>query len=246
MRPFGLTVITLLCQAAGAQISDPAISFEVASIKPSGPRQIPTIVGKVGGPGTTDPGRVRYLRLTLRNLINRAYAIPDERLAGADAYRDALYDIQATVPSGTSKLQERLMLQSLLAERFKLIVHHEQRQMDGYTLVQAKGGAKLTPAQEPESVEPPEEADFSKVVYHPKPVGADGFPLPPADGKAGTVTVNGKVRLVMKHKPLPEFAAILGAHLRSIVVDETHLPLRTDGVTEQNSGNGRMVWVTFL
>ena len=56
------------------------------------------------------------------------------------------FDINAKV-DGTVKSEElRLMLQSLLAERFQLKAHREQKEMSGYALLAAKGGFKLKPA----------------------------------------------------------------------------------------------------
>jgi uncharacterized protein (TIGR03435 family) len=51
------------------------------------------------------------------------------------------------MPPGTSKAQLRLMLQNLLAERFKLTVHRETRNLPAYELVIARGGPKLEPAK---------------------------------------------------------------------------------------------------
>jgi uncharacterized protein (TIGR03435 family) len=44
---------------------------------------------------------------------------------------------------GTNENQLRPMLQTLLAERFKLAIHRESKEMPVYDLVQGKNGAKL-------------------------------------------------------------------------------------------------------
>jgi uncharacterized protein (TIGR03435 family) len=52
---------------------------------------------------------------------------------GPDALSTDRYDIVAKVPPGSSKEQRMLMLQSLLAERFKLVVHYETKELPIYT-----------------------------------------------------------------------------------------------------------------
>jgi len=58
------------------------------------------------------------------------------------------FDITAKIPQGAAKEQFRVMMQNLLKERFKLEVHHEQKEMPGFQFVVAKGGPKLTKAVE--------------------------------------------------------------------------------------------------
>jgi uncharacterized protein (TIGR03435 family) len=53
------------------------------------------------------------------------------------------YDISAKIPSGTTPAQYKLMLQTLLAERFHLALHHESRRQATYSLLVAKGGNKM-------------------------------------------------------------------------------------------------------
>ena len=50
------------------------------------------------------------------------------------------FDIQARAPANTTKDQMRLMMQSLLADRFKLVVHTETRQVPVFALVLVKPG----------------------------------------------------------------------------------------------------------
>jgi uncharacterized protein (TIGR03435 family) len=56
------------------------------------------------------------------------------------------YDVVAVVPAGTTRHSVNLMLQRLLAERFKLVLHHDKRDFAVYALVAAKTGPKLTPS----------------------------------------------------------------------------------------------------
>ncbi len=65
------------------------------------------------------------------------------------------YDVDATYPVNTPTDQVELMLQTLLADRFQLKVHREEREVPVYALVPAKGGTKL-------SASPPEGKFSSK------------------------------------------------------------------------------------
>jgi len=61
------------------------------------------------------------------SLILGAYGIEPYQLSAPDWTLTTLFDLRATVPEGATKEQFRLMLQNLLADRFKLKVHHETR-----------------------------------------------------------------------------------------------------------------------
>jgi uncharacterized protein (TIGR03435 family) len=64
---------------------------------------------------------------------------------------DSLYTKMQKMTPAQQREQVDLMEQSLLADRFKLKVHFETREMPVYALVVAKGGPKLTPAKDGES-----------------------------------------------------------------------------------------------
>jgi uncharacterized protein (TIGR03435 family) len=97
----------------------------------------------------TDDG-VHAMDVTLRWALNEAYGISDDRLwSGGPGWLDktrfdieAKYDV-AKYPNLTRD-QRQAMLQDLLADRFKLAIHHESKEFPVYALVTAKGGAKLT------------------------------------------------------------------------------------------------------
>jgi uncharacterized protein (TIGR03435 family) len=171
----------LLAFAIGASFAPRWISyaqqlptFEAASVKRSGADSVR--MGN-GGPGTRDPELYTFNRAVLRDLIFNAYGLDfyREQVAGPAWIDNEPYDVAARIPPGTTKDQFRLMLQGLLAERFKLQVHRESRVLPVYTLVVAKGGPKLTPSNvSPGSVAAPPAASQDK----------DGFPVLPA-GRAG-------------------------------------------------------------
>ena len=115
--------------------------FEVASIKPS---QAPP--GSASGI-PSEPGRIMGHNVTLRRCIRGAYDISETLIVGGPKWVDEdRYDIEAKAagPAGNHDLM--LMLQSLLEERFHLVVHREQRQMSGYALVSAKSGIRAEAA----------------------------------------------------------------------------------------------------
>ncbi len=86
-------------------------------------------------------------------LIIRAYGITNLQLTGPEWLRTTQFDISANVPAGAAKEQVAEMWRSLLAERFRLEVHHESRETAQFDLVVAKNGPKLKPA--PDDGAPP-------------------------------------------------------------------------------------------
>jgi len=130
----GTGLILLTSFAAFAQ---PA--FEVASVKPAPPATDNRM--RVGMTG--DAGRVNFSNVTLIDVVARAYNVKAHQISGPDWLKSERYDIVATLPSGASRDQMPLMLQSLLADRFKLTLHRESKVMPVYALVVGKNGPKL-------------------------------------------------------------------------------------------------------
>ena len=83
-------------------------------------------------------------------VITEAYGVPYYRLSGQNRLPATRFLIIATIPEGATREQFHQMLQNLLAERFKLSVHHETREMETLRLVVAAGGSKLKPYVEGE------------------------------------------------------------------------------------------------
>jgi uncharacterized protein (TIGR03435 family) len=102
-----------------------------------------------GGPGTEDPGRIRYSGVTMRMLVKRAYRLRSDQVSVPGWLDEQRYEIEAKVPAGSNKQQLLIMLQSLLIDRFEIQVHREKRQMPVYALTVARGGPKLKPAETP-------------------------------------------------------------------------------------------------
>ena len=94
----------------------------------------------VSGPS---PGGIRFDNITLYNLILNAYHLSQFQLAGGPKWvASEPFNIEARFPAEARK-QMPEMLQTLLADRFKLVVHRETRILPVFYLTVAKGGAKL-------------------------------------------------------------------------------------------------------
>jgi uncharacterized protein (TIGR03435 family) len=95
--------------------------------------------------------RVTMANVSLKKVILTAYGIPDDRqyaAVGPDWLVTEHFDIQATFPPDTEVQQVRQMLQGLLAERFKLTLHRERRQLPIFALVVAKDGPRIRPVED--------------------------------------------------------------------------------------------------
>jgi uncharacterized protein (TIGR03435 family) len=135
------TSIVLLVVAAAAFAQAP--SFEAASIKPC------TSLDN-GTSSNSTTATLTMTGYTLRNLIRDAYQVKDFQIAGGPKWMsDDRYDINAKA-SGPAKYAELMvMLQTLLAERFKLTIHRDSKPYPGYALVVAKKGLKIQLAENP-------------------------------------------------------------------------------------------------
>ena len=97
-------------------------------------------------PGTKiNPARVDVGSTPLNSLIAQACRVKLFQVSGPDWLGDARFDIQATLPAGSSAEQVPEMLRSLLEHRLKLAFHQETKEFSVYTLVVGKDGPKLTP-----------------------------------------------------------------------------------------------------
>ncbi len=127
----------MLCAAFGQ--SEAPASFEVASIKEH-KGQYMEVSALWSGP------RLRITAYGLTGLIMDAYHVQNDAILGRPDWSDTTrFDIEALAGGDAAPPGERaeLMLQSLLADRFKLKVHRETRMMPVYDLVVQKGGPKL-------------------------------------------------------------------------------------------------------
>jgi uncharacterized protein (TIGR03435 family) len=141
---FGIAALGLAPGAALAQPTAAPTAFEVASVKLSDPN------APIGALEFPPGGRFVATNVPLRIIIQRAFDVRDfQLLGGPDWLIKELYAIQAKAPEGpVSDAQIRLMVQTLLAERFHLRVHRETKELAVYALVIGKNGPKVEAAKD--------------------------------------------------------------------------------------------------
>lgn len=140
---YSIAVAGLLAIAATASPQDrPA--FEVASVKVTPPASAG--LTSISPYGT---GRFTATNVTMELLISLAYGVSDSQIVGLPGrIASERYDVTAKAEAGVSLTYEELKprLQLLLEQRFKLAVHREVKDTQGYALVAAKSGPKLKKA----------------------------------------------------------------------------------------------------
>ena len=93
--------------------------------------------------GVKDPGRIHFPVISLKTIILNAYDIEDLQIAGPGWMASAWLSLDATMPPETTEPQFRAMLQTLLADRFGLVVHRESKDTSGYVLVVSGSGSRM-------------------------------------------------------------------------------------------------------
>lgn len=135
----GAAVLTS-CGLFGQTVPGPP-AFEVASIRPAPPITADSW-RSVGV--RVDGARAEFVHVSLADLIARAYGVKPFQVSGPDWMKAALFDIVAKLPEGASPDQVPEMMQTLLAERFKLTLHRDNKEFPVYALIVGKDGPKLT------------------------------------------------------------------------------------------------------
>jgi uncharacterized protein (TIGR03435 family) len=135
---------SLLATGAAFAQAVPPPAFEVVSIKSSAPIDIAALrAGKAHIGTRIDAVRVDIGTASLYRLICAAYRLKPYQLTAPEWLKNSMFDIQAKIPEGGKVDQVPEMLQTLLAERFGLKIHHESKEQPVYALVVAKGGPKM-------------------------------------------------------------------------------------------------------
>jgi uncharacterized protein (TIGR03435 family) len=122
-------------------------AFEVASIKPSQHKKNAEGLS-YSSVDIASPGRLVAENSSLDELIRSAYDLKEYQVSGPAWLNDesVSFDIVAKAPLDTPEKQMWVMLQTLMAERFKLTTHREKRMLPAYDLVVGKKGFQLKPA----------------------------------------------------------------------------------------------------
>ena len=147
--------------------------------------------------------------MSLTNLIATAYKVKPYQIPGPDWMKTQLWEIHARLPEGSTKEQIPEMLQSLLAERFKLTFHRESREHPVYALTVSKSGLKMKEAVE-EPATPAPEADAAKSTAPKESGGKEAMTFSTPEGEmkvnmkqqGNTVTVDvgkaGKMQMIIR------------------------------------------------
>jgi uncharacterized protein (TIGR03435 family) len=149
--PAGLGVLNeprLRAQAPQTPGAGPA--FEVASVKPNNSADNRVMMAVQPG------GRFTATNITLKMLIRNAYQLQDFQIVGGPSWMSSdRFDIVAKAEDGapqetpsldrTGPNRTQLMIRALLAERFQLVAHNEERELPIYALVLARSDGKLGP-----------------------------------------------------------------------------------------------------
>jgi len=195
-------------------------SFDVASVKPAtplGPRGMQA--NRNGGPGTSDPGMYRCQNCPLTWVIHQAFDLQPFEYAGPDCTTETRFDFTAKIPPGTSKDDFHAMLQSLLADRFKMAAHKEKKDMNVFELTVAKNGPKFVAPAEDEPAR-------------------DGFPAMPKGTSISAIP--GHARIRSSQQTMEWFARQLAGQLHGPVVDATGLTGKYDFMVSWAFGRSDM------
>ena len=201
----------------------PRVTFEVASIKPSGD-------GK-RHESHSSPNRIDWSNYSLADLIKRAYGLPAYQISVPAWMEDHGYDIRAKVPPPNTPERLNLMLQNLLADRFRLKFHYETHQLRSLHLVVAEGGPKFK--------ESTAQRDTPEAVNSGATVDANGYPVfatPLRHTRTGFMPGTGKARGAFRSESMHDFAAIF-------LTNETEIPV-IDATGLQGKYDMDLTWIT--
>jgi uncharacterized protein (TIGR03435 family) len=214
---FATLAVALQLRAQSTSPAEP--SFEVSSVKRDTSDSNPI---RLGGP---DVSRFTATNVTAKTLIDFAYDLHDFNLSGGPSWIDSeKFDVDGKVedllaehlrslPQDQQQGEIRRMLQSLLADRFKLAIHHETKELPIFALVIAKGGSKLR------AVAPSDPQSSAPFPDFPKP----GAPALAPGQLMISVFTGGNASIAGKSVTVPKLAKILEVQFGRHVDDRTGL-----------------------
>jgi bla regulator protein BlaR1 len=223
-------------EAAGIKME-----FDVASVKPNKSSDLQRYANFPMGGNAWLPTGGLFSTKNIPLVIYIAFAYDltaQSKLFGLPAWvSNDRFDIEARAQGNPTKDQMRLMVQSLLADRFKLVLHHEARQLPVYALVlskEGKTGPQLQPHEDDGSCataaatanKPPAPGTPPPVPLS-APSSTSGLQLPPL--VCGSVfgglpaSAPGRVRFGAKGITMPLLARALPGGLDRPVLDRTGL-----------------------
>jgi uncharacterized protein (TIGR03435 family) len=142
MRALALLIsLSLPASLAFAQPAATAPSFDVASVRPSQRAVGPDYNNQIA----YTPVGFTARNVTLKRLIAEAWHLQLSQVIGPGWLSENEYDVDARAAEGVSREEMALMLRGLLADRFGLKLHGENRPMRAYELVVAQSGPRIHP-----------------------------------------------------------------------------------------------------
>lgn len=195
-----LCFAALLPGAAYAQSASSPPTFDVADVHPSVRSTNPFFSG-----GIFRAGRYELRKATMVDLIRVAYGVDADKVLGGPSWLETdRFDVIATAPPATPPENIKLMLQALLADRFKLAVHTDSKLLPSYVLTVGPGGKPKM-----------KEADGSG--------NAGCQPVPQAPQPDVVPYAVASCRGMTMEAFAPLLRAIAGAYITSPVTDQTGL-----------------------
>jgi bla regulator protein blaR1 len=209
--------------------AQPGPQFEVASIKPNKSGDGRVMLGVQPG------GRFTATNVPLRLLIRNAYQLQDFQIVGGPSWiADERFDIVAKAEAGDTMgdpfraeqngqpSRGQLMMRALLADRFKLVVHNENKEMPIYALVLARSDGKLGPQLKTS------ETDCAALIAASRARGGRGPmpPVPPPGPGAPPPQCGVRIgpgNMAVGGSPMAQVATSLAIFAGRIVVDKTGL-----------------------
>lgn len=142
---FTLLAMALMSSATATMAQRP--TFAVATIRPSAADV------KFEHDGATEiHGNTLSMRdVTVDSCIKWAYDVQNSQIAGPGWMDSDRFDVTAKSDGPAREDDMKKMLQALLADRFHLTFHHEQREMKALVLTVASSGSRLKPAAAPDA-----------------------------------------------------------------------------------------------
>jgi uncharacterized protein (TIGR03435 family) len=203
-----VTAILLVVAAYGmfAQSPEPP-RFDVTSIKRGEVWTTEVPMRFSPQPG----GRLSTTNSPLMFLIQKAYGVQAYEIVGGPPWIQADgYNIEAKPAANADQKQMLLMLQGLLADRFKLTLHRETREVPVFALTAPKGEPRL-PA--------PKAVACTEVFTGPPPAKGEPRPAPPCG--PGIVKSGTGLAMVGLNLSMAKFTAFLGTIVGRDVIDKT-------------------------
>jgi hypothetical protein len=118
----------------------PAPAFEAVDVHPSA-----ATVTRFSDAGFLPNGRVQLRGATMVDLIRTAWNIDGESVFGGPNWLDSdRFDVNAKAAASASKEDRALMLRALLADRFKLVVHNDEKTLNVFALTVGKRGSQVS------------------------------------------------------------------------------------------------------